>query len=139
MKFFRPAGRMEAEADTLDWPREHGYAKTSRFSFPDLYLSDDVAQLAEADPAVSVFLRQCLTQFVCHEYGHLASMDLAENYINRDIKGTFTWVRGNYPSPKWGEISLDVFYDLGLFHREGTPPRTLAIAQHRKESETHEP
>ena len=28
---------------------------------------------------------------------------------------------------------------LGLFHREGTPPRTLAIAQHRKESETHEP
>ena len=48
MKFFRPAGRMEAEADTLDWTREHGYAKTSRFSFPDLYLSDDVAQLAEA-------------------------------------------------------------------------------------------
>ena len=77
MKFFRPAGLMEAEADTLDWTREHGYAKTSRFSFPDLYLSDDVAQLAEADPAVSVFLRQCLTQFVCHEYGHLASMDLA--------------------------------------------------------------
>lgn len=24
MKFFRPAGRMEAEADTLDWTREHG-------------------------------------------------------------------------------------------------------------------
>lgn len=102
MKFFRPAGRMEAEADTLDWTREHGYAKTSRFSFPDLYLSDDVAQLAEADPAVSVFLRQCLTQFVCHEYGHLASMDLAENYINRDIKGLSTWVRGTYPSPEWG-------------------------------------
>lgn len=118
MKFFRPAGRMEAEADTLDWTREHGYAKTSRFSFPDLYLSDDVAQLAEADPAVSVFLRQCLTQFVCHEYGHLASMDLAENYINRDIKGLSTWVRGTYPSPELGEISLDVFYDLGLFHLE---------------------
>lgn len=124
MKFFRPAGRMEAEADTLDWTREHGYAKTSRFSFPDLYLSDDVAQLAEADPAVSVFLRQCLTQFVCHEYGHLASMDLAENYINRDIKGLSTWVRGTYPSPEWGEISLDIFYDLGLFHREGTPPQS---------------
>ena len=139
MKFFRPAGQMEADAATYDWTREHGYAKTSRFCFPDLYLSDDIAQLAQTAPEVLPFLHQCLTQFVCHEYGHLASMDLAENYINRDIKGTSTWLRGNYPSPKWGEISLDIFYDLGLFHREETPPRALSIEQRRKETQTHEP
>ena len=56
--------------------------------------------------------------------------------------GDFSYNTGKLRCPVCdgtGEISLDVFYDLGLFHREGTPPRALAIAQRRKESETHEP
>lgn len=69
-----------------------------------------------------------------HEYGHLSSLDLVENFLSRDVRGKNTWMRGNYPSPKWGEVRLEIFYDLGLFHRREVPPRALALEQSRKES-----
>ena len=103
-------------------------------SFPDLYLDDKVAQLTREDPAVLSFLQQCLRQFVNHEYGHLSSLDLVENFLNRDVHQTNTWMRGNYPSPAWGEIRLEIFYDMGLFHLEDVPPRALALEQSRKEA-----
>ena len=40
----------------------------------------------------------------------------------------------NYPSPAWGEIRLEIFYDMGLFHLEDVPPRALALEQSRKEA-----
>ena len=82
------------------------------------------------------FLHQCLLQFVNHEYGHLSSLDLVENFLNRDVHQKSTWMRGNYPSPRWGEIRLEIFYDMGLFHREDTAPRALALEQSRKEKAT---
>ena len=48
-------------------------------------------------------------------------------------------MRGNYPSPKWGEVRLEIFYDLGLFHLEEVAPRDLALAQSRKERESLAP
>ncbi len=42
-------------------------------------------------------------------------------------------MRGHHPSPRWGEIHLEIFYDMGLFHREDTAPRALALEQSRKE------
>ena len=106
----------------------------SAFPFPDLYLDDKVAQLTREDPAVLPFLQQCLRQFVNHEYGHLSSLDLVENFLNRDVHQKNTWMRGNYPSPAWGEIRLEIFYDMGLFHLEDVPPRALALEQSRKEA-----
>lgn len=108
--------------------------KASAFPFPDLYLDDKVAQLTREDPAVLPFLQQCLRQFVNHEYGHLSSLDLVENFLNRDVHQKNTWMRGNYPSPAWGEIRLEIFYDMGLFHLEDVPPRALALEQSRKEA-----
>lgn len=122
------------DPDSRDWTREHGYAKASAFPFPDLYLDDKVAQLTREDPAVLPFLQQCLRQFVNHEYGHLSSLDLVENFLNRDVHQKNTWMRGNYPSPAWGEIRLEIFYDMGLFHLEDVPPRALALEQSRKEA-----
>lgn len=120
----------------LGWTRDHGYAEVSSFPFPPLYLGDDLAQLAEEDPDLAPFLHQCLLQFVNHEYGHLSSLDLVENFLNRDVHQKSTWMRGNYPSPRWGEIRLEIFYDMGLFHREDTAPRALALEQSRKEKAT---
>ena len=134
MELFRPAGICRTDPDSRDWTREHGYAKASAFPFPDLYLDDKVAQLTREDPAVLPFLQQCLRQFVNHEYGHLSSLDLVENFLNRDVHQTNTWMRGNYPSPAWGEIRLEIFYDRGLFHLEDVPPRALALEQSRKEA-----
>ena len=71
-----------------------------------------------------------------HEYGHLSSLDLVENFLSRDVQRKNTWMRGNYPSPAWGEIRLEIFYDLGLFHRGDVPPRSLALEQSRKERAT---
>ena len=105
-------------------------------SAPPLYLGDDLAQLAKEDPDLAPFLHQCLLQFVNHEYGHLSSLDLVENFLNRDVHQKSTWMRGNYPSPRWGEILLEIFYDMGLFHREDTAPRALALEQSRKEKAT---
>ena len=116
--------------------RDHGYAQVSSFPFPPLYLGDDLAQLAKEDPDLAPFLHQCLLQFVNHEYGHLSSLDLVENFLNRDVHQKSTWMRGNYPSPRWGEIRLEIFYDMGLFHREDTAPRALALEQSRKEKAT---
>lgn len=135
MELFRPAGLLTTDPSSQDWTREHGYAQSSQFPFPDLYLDPKVAQLAQEDPALFPFLHQCLEQFVNHEYGHLSSLDLVENFLSRDVRKENTWVRGNYPSPKWGEIRLDIFYDLGLFHLEDVPPRALALEQARKERE----
>lgn len=85
-------------------------------------------------PRCPPFLQQCLRQFVNHEYGHLSSLDLVENFLNRDVHQKNTWMRGNYPSPAWGEIRLEIFYDMGLFHLEDVPPRALALEQSRKEA-----
>ena len=93
-----------------------------------------LCQLTREDPAVLPFLQQCLRQFVNHEYGHLSSLDLVENFLNRDVHQKNTWMRGNYPSPAWGEIRLEIFYDMGLFHLEDVPPRALALEQSRKEA-----
>ena len=109
MELFRPAGICRTDPDSRDWTREHGYAKASAFPFPDLYLDDKVAQLTREDPAVLSFLQQCLRQFVNHEYGHLSSLDLVENFLNRDVHQTNTWMRGNYPSPAWGESAWRFF------------------------------
>ena len=136
MELFRPAGLLQADPDSRDWTRDHGYAQVSSFPFPPLYLGDDLAQLAEEDPDLAPFLHQCLLQFVNHEYGHLSSLDLVENFLNRDVHQKSTWMRGNYPSPRWGEIRLEIFYDMGLFHREDTAPRALALEQSRKEKAT---
>lgn len=133
MELFRPAGLYSADPSSRDWTREHGYAQTSEFSFPDLYLDPKVARLAAEDPPLVPFLHQCLEHFVNHEYGHLSSLDLVENFLSRDVHKKNTWIRGNYPSEAWGEIRLDIFYDLGLFHLEDTPPRALALEQSRKE------
>ena len=72
MELFRPAGLLQADPDSRDWTRDHGYAQVSSFPFPPLYLGDDLAQLAEEDPDLAPFLHQCLLQFVNHEYGHHA-------------------------------------------------------------------
>ena len=103
MELFRPAGLLQADPDSRDWTRDHGYAQVSSFPFPPLYLGDDLAQLAEED---------------------------------RDVHQKSTWMRGNYPSPRWGEIRLEIFYDMGLFHREDAAPRALALEQSRKEKAT---
>ncbi len=133
MKLFRAAGELQTDPNSRDWTRDQGYAKTSVFSFPDLYLDDKVARLAAEDKDLEDFLQICLEKFVNHEYGHLSSLDLVENYLSRDIHGKSTWMRGNYPSPKWGEIRLEILYDVGLFHLEEVAPRTLALEQSRKE------
>lgn len=139
MQLFRPAGVLQTDPSSRDWTREHGYAEQSEFCFPDLYLDDKVARLAAEDPALAPFLQDCLEKFVNHEYGHLSSLDLVENHISRDVQGKTTWMRGNYPSPKWGEVRLEIFYDLGLFHLEEVAPRDLALAQSRKERESLAP
>ena len=126
MELFRPAGLLQADPDSRDWTRDHGYAQVSSFPFPPLYLGDDLAP----------FLHQCQLQLANHEYGHLSSLDLVENFLSRDVRGKNTWMRGNYPSPRWGEIRLEIFYDMGLFHREDTAPRALALEQSRKEKAT---
>lgn len=133
MDLFRPAAPLTAPAQSKDWTREHDLAQESAFPFPDLYLDEKTARLAAADPAFRPFLEDCLLRFVNHEYGHLSSLDLVENYLNRDIHKRNTWMRGNYPSPAWGEVRLEIFYDLGLFHLEDVPPRALALAQSKKE------
>lgn len=137
MELFRPAGICRTDPDSRDWTREHGYAKASAFPFPDLYLDDKVAQLTREDPAVLPFLQQCLRQFVNHEYGHLSSLDLVENFLNRDVHSKNTWMRGNYPSPAWGEIRLEIFYDMGLFHLEDVPPQGIGPGTEPQGSRPH--
>ena len=133
MKLYRSAALRQASPDRPDWTRDHGYAQESVFPFPDLYLHESVEDLAEADPDFLPFLEECLENFTCHEYGHLSSMDQVENFLSRDLRQENTWMQGNYPSEKWGEVHLDIFFDLGLFHRLEKAPRDLALAQQRKE------
>ena len=133
MELFRKAAVIETGPNETDWTVQHGYAESSRFPFPDLYLDEDTAALLRTDPAFAPFLEDCLRRFTAHDYGHLSSLDLVENFLNRDIHRANTWMRGNWPSERWGEVQLEVFYDLGLFHRGQTPPRDLALEQSRKE------
>ena len=34
MELFRPAGLLQADPDSRDWTRDHGYAEVSAFPFP---------------------------------------------------------------------------------------------------------
>ena len=135
MKLYRAAQLRKADAARPDWTRDHGYAEKSEFPFPDLYLHETVEKLAEVDPDFVPFLEECLEQFTCHEYGHLSSMDQVENFLSRDMRKENTWMQGNYPSERWGEVHLEIFYDLGLFHLLEKAPRDLALAQQKKERE----
>ena len=135
MKLYRAAQLRKADPARSDWTREHGYAEKSEFPFPDLYLHESVEALTENDPDFLPFLEECLELFTCHEYGHLSSLDQVENFLSRDIRKENTWMQGNYPSEKWGEVRLEVYYDLGLFHLLDKAPRDLALAQQKKERE----
>jgi len=135
MKRYADAALRTAAPDRPDWTRDHGYAQESAFPFPDLYLHDSVADLLDTDPDFGPFLEECLENFICHEYGHLSSMDQVENFLSRDLRKENTWMQGNYPSEKWGEVHLEIFYDLGLFHRLEKAPRDIALAQQKKERE----
>ena len=136
MKLFREAAGMEALPEESDWTRTHGYAQTSRFSFPDIYLHEKAAALAEEDPAFRPFLETCLRRFVNHDYGNIISMDQVENFLSRDIRREDTWMQAIYPTDSWGLVHLDIFYDLALFHLEETAPRDIALAQRAKERES---
>ncbi len=85
MELFLPCSACSRPTPTAGTGRDHGYAQVSSFPFPPLYLGDDLAQLAKEDPDLAPFLHQCLLQFVNHEYGHLSSLDLVENFLNRDV------------------------------------------------------
>lgn len=135
MKLYAPASLRKADPHHPDWTRDQGYAEKSEFPFPDLYLHETVEAFAETDPDFIPFLEECLEKFTCHEYGHLSSMDQVENFLSRDLRKENTWMQGNYPSEKWGEVHLEIFYDLGLFHLMEKAPRDLALAQQRKERE----
>ncbi|MFR4757484.1 MAG: hypothetical protein ACLT9P_04715 [Evtepia gabavorous] len=130
-----PAGICRTDPDSRDWTREHGYAKASAFPFPDLYLDDKVAQLTREDPAV-LPLSPAVPAPICQPRirpsvllgpgGKLSQPGCApEKHLDA---GKLT------PSPAWGEIRLEIFYDMGLFHLEDVPPRALALEQSRKEA-----
>lgn len=133
MELFRKAAVLEAQPGEKDWTREHGYAKTSQFPFPDIYLHEKVSALAARDENLRPFLDQCLGRFVNHDYGNIISMDQVENFLSRDMNKENTWMQGIYPTEKWGNIHLDIFYDLALFHLEDAAPRDIALAQRDKE------
>lgn len=102
MKLYCTAALREAGENFSDWTREQGYAEKSVFPFPDLYLEEETAKLLEEDPDFGPFLEDCLDRFAAHQYGHLSSLDQVENFVARDIQHKNTWMRGNYPSEKWG-------------------------------------
>ena len=71
-----------------------------------------------------------------HDYGNIISMDQVENFLSRDMNKENTWMQGIYPTETWGNIPLDIFYDLALFHLEDAAPRDIALAQRDKERAT---
>ena len=40
MELFRPAGLLQADPDSRDWTRDHGYAEVSAFPFPQMCIRD---------------------------------------------------------------------------------------------------
>lgn len=144
MELFRPAGLFVTDPADDDWTRQHGYTQKHEFPFPDLYLAEPVAALLKEKPEMSAFLERCLRMFVNHDYGHMSSLDLADNYIQREFAKKTCWLRGIYPVNDDGkaipgtydiEIHLDILYDMGLFHLETVPARDLIRAQKAKELE----
>lgn len=135
MELFRKAAVMQTDTADKDWTREHGFAQTSEFPFPDIYLHEKVADLAAKDETVAPFLNDCLRRFVNHDYGNIISMDQVENFLSREIRKENTWMQGIYASEQWGWVHLDIFYDQALFHLEDAAPRDLAMAQRAKERE----
>ncbi|MCI8415161.1 MAG: hypothetical protein HFF00_05975 [Ruminiclostridium sp.] len=134
MKRFREAALWTVDPQSYDWAREKGLSQeASRFPFPDLYLSDALGDLLTEDSALRAFLEECLSLFTGREYGHMSSLDLVDNYLQREFQHKDTWLRGIYPSPSWGEIHLDIFYDMGLFHLDDVPPRDLVLSQQKKD------
>lgn len=134
MELFREAGLWTVDGQSHDWAKEKGLSQeNSTFPFPALYLSDPLADLVKKDPQAADFLEECLSRFTGREYGHMSSLDLVDNFLQRDFKHLNTWLRGIYPSPGWGEIHLDVLYDMGLFHLYDVPPRELVVEQMQKE------
>ena len=134
MELFRPAGICRTDPDSRDWTREHGYAKASAFPFSRPLSGRQGCPADPGGPRCPPFLQQCLRQFVNHEYGHLSSLDLVENFLNRDVHQKNTWMRGKLPQPGLGRNPPGDFYDMGLFHLEDVPPRALALEQSRKEA-----
>ena len=133
MELFRKAAVWQSNKSAPDWTRDYGYSDDGEFPFPDLYLDPKVAKLAAEDPGMVPFLNECLENFVNHEYGHMSSLTLVENLFQREIHKAYTWMTAIYPSPSWGEVHLDLFYDIGLFHLEEVAPRELAKEQAAKE------
>lgn len=133
MELFRKAFVMETNPADQDWTREHGFAETSQFPFPDIYLHEKVSALAARDGDLVPFLEDCLRRFVNHDYGNIISMDQVENFLSREINKVNTWMQGIWQSEKWGLVHLEIFYDMALFHLGEVPPRALALEQRAKE------
>lgn len=136
MELFRKAAVLEAQPEDQDWTRSHGYAKTSAFPFPDLYLHEKVTALASQDDQVRPYLEDCLRRFVNHDYGNIISLDQVENFLSRDMRKENTWMQAIYPTERWGCIHLEIFYDMALFHLEDAAPRDIALAQRARERES---
>ena len=133
MELFRQAAVLKARPGDHDWTRDHGLSQTSEFPFPDIYLHERVTSLAALDSALLPFLEECLYRFVNHDYGNLISLDQVENFISRDYRQANTWMQAIYPTKAWGNVHLEVFFDLALFHLEDVAPRALAMAQRDRE------
>ena len=133
MELFRKAALWQVEDHAFDWAKEKGLELNSSFPFPDLYLSDPLAQLVKENPTLEDFLYECLSRFTGRDYGHMSSLDLADNFLHREFNHKTTWLRGIWPSPSWGEVHLDVLYDMGLLHLYEVPPRALILEQKAKD------
>lgn len=134
MELFRPAQVVKGQDAAADWTRAHGYASESEFSFPDTYLSPNMAALRQEDPALEAYLDQRFQKFTEHDYGRVTSLELMDNITQRLILKTNTWMWAWWDTPQWGKLYLYVFYDMAYFFREGEEFQSLARRQRIKET-----
>lgn len=125
MEFFCAALTLTTTAEGT-WETQKGDVS---FPFPDIYLYEDAAKLRQTDADFAPFLQDCLRRFTCRDYGNIISMDQVENFLSRDITGENTWMQAIYPTARWGNVHLEIFQTLALFHLQDTAPKDVVLAQ----------
>ncbi len=123
MELFRPAGLLQADPDSRDWTRDHGYAQVSSFPFPRCTGGGRPGPVGRGGPRPG----PPSSTSACSSLSTMSTATLCPPWTWWKTSSTGTSTRnppgfGATTPPRWGEIRLEIFYDMGLFHREDTAP-----------------
>lgn len=94
--------------------RIHGFMGTFLAAHLDVFVTDEVADLAEHRNEFRAFLDDCITRFYHDDYGYVTWSESMNNGENRYLSGSTSWMIARYGFRSERAIVFANLYDMTL-------------------------